>query len=90
MINPQPFFARNGEGYTLTLVLKRFNLREMLRKEGVIYAGLLHEMPCEERDKGRQSHNHEERQAGDPGCLPRLWHKSIPNRQGLSRSRHCR
>ncbi len=40
-------------------------------------------MPYYERNKGCQSHNHEEWQAGNTGSLPCLRHKNVQDRQEL-------
>ena len=54
------------------------------------YAGLLREVQGQEGNKECQKHHHEERQAGNPGCVPDLWHENVQNRQGLGLLRHNR
>ena len=53
------------------------------RKREVSYAGILREMPCQEGNKECQGYNHEERQAGYSGCLSRMWHQDVQNREEL-------
>jgi len=40
-------------------------------------------MQDEEGNEGRQGGNHEERQAGHPGCMPHVWHEDVPDREEL-------
>ena len=42
---------------------------------------LLHEVPCQEGNQEPQGHNLQERQAGDSGSLPDLWHLGVQNRE---------
>ena len=47
------------------------------------YAGLLREVPHQEGNEEPKEHHHEERQTGNPGRMPDLWHEDVQNRQGL-------
>jgi len=40
-------------------------------------------MPSQEGNEGCQEHNHEERQTCDPGGMPKLWDKDVPDREEL-------
>ena len=40
-------------------------------------------MPRQKRDEGCQKHNHEEREAGNAGRMPRMWDQDVQDRQGL-------
>ena len=46
-------------------------------------ASILREVRCRKGDERHQKRHHEERQIGNLGPLPDLWHKSIQNRQEL-------
>jgi hypothetical protein len=54
-------------------------------KEGKTDAGLLCEVPRQERDEKPQEHHDEEWQAGDPGRMPHLWHEDVQNWQSLGK-----
>jgi hypothetical protein len=45
-------------------------------------------MSHQKRDEGSEINNHEERQAGNSGRMPNLWHENVQNRQGLGLLRH--
>ena len=53
------------------------------KKGGSSNASILREVPCQEGDEGRQGHNHEEWQAGNPGCVPGMWYQDVQNREEL-------
>ena len=40
-------------------------------------------MPCQEGNEGCQEYNHEERQAGNSGYMPRMRDQDVPNRKKL-------
>jgi len=52
-------------------------------KEEVYDASILYEVPCQKGDEERQEHNHEERQAGNTGCMPNMRHQDVPNREEI-------
>ena len=52
---------------------------------GKCNARILCEVPHEKRDKGSQKRNDEERKAGYPGNMSRMWHQDVQNRESLSR-----
>jgi hypothetical protein len=43
-------------------------------------------MPYEKGDEERQEHNHEKRQIGNPGRVPGVRDKNVPNREGLGKT----
>ena len=47
------------------------------KKGGKSSAGLLHEVPDQERNQESQEHHDEKRQTGDAGCMPSLRHEII-------------
>ena len=52
-------------------------------KQEVIDASILREVSYQERNERPEEHNHEERQAGNPGCMPYMWDEDVQNRKGL-------
>ncbi len=42
-------------------------------KRRKINASLLCKMPYKKRDQGSQGYNDEEREAGNSGCMPKVW-----------------
>ena len=58
------------------------SLLSLLGKGGTV-ASILREVWCRKGDERQQKRHHEERQIGNLGPLPDLWHKSIQNRQEL-------
>ena len=44
-----------------------------------IASSLLLQVPGHQGDEGRPASNHEEREAGDPRRVPKLWHSHVPN-----------
>jgi hypothetical protein len=54
-------------------------------KEGKTDAGLLCEVPRQERDENPQEHHDEEWQAGYSGCLSRMWHQDVQDRKELAK-----
>ena len=42
-------------------------------------------MPHQKGNERRQEYYHEEREASDSGCMPRMWHQDVPNRKELRR-----
>ncbi len=77
--------ARNAikcsSGALLTFERVMFYLS--LKNGGRPNASVLCEMSCQKRDEGCQKHNHEEREAGDSGRVPRMWDQDVQDRQGL-------
>jgi hypothetical protein len=55
----------------------------MVIKEVPYGTSILREMPILKRDEGCQSHNHEERQAGDPRRVPYLRYQDDQDRKDL-------
>jgi hypothetical protein len=46
-------------------------------------ASILLKMPCQKGNEGCQKHNHEEREACNPGCMPYMWDQDVQDRKGL-------
>ena len=82
-----PFCLQKGES-SLDLDGSDGLMSERKQERRFEYAGLLREVPCQEGNKRCQKHHHEERQAGNSGRMPDLWHENVQNRQGLGRLRH--
>ena len=40
-------------------------------------------MQSQEGNERRQEHNHEEWQAGDPGCMSDMWNQDVQDREEL-------
>ena len=48
-----------------------------------VNASILYEMPDQERNEGCQGHHYEEWQAGNSGCMSRVWDKDVQDREEL-------
>jgi len=46
-------------------------------------ASILCKVPHQKRNEGYQEHNHEEREAGNSGCMPDMRHQDVQDRQEL-------
>ena len=55
---------------------------------GTNRGSLLLEVPDSARNEGRHARDDEERQAGDKGRVPDLWHRHVQDRQGEGLIRH--
>ena len=82
-----PFLFQKGKS-PLDLNGSNGLMSEQKQERRFEYAGLLREVPCQEGNERRQKHHHEERQAGNSGRMPDLWHENVQNRQGLGLLRH--
>jgi hypothetical protein len=55
----------------------------LIKQGGKYNAGVLHEVPNQERDERRKEHHHEERETGDAGSVLHLRDQDVPDWQGL-------
>ena len=46
-------------------------------------ASVLYEMPQETGNEERQEYHYEEREVGDSGRMPRMWHQDVQDRKEL-------
>ncbi len=53
---------------------------QQILEGGKLNASILHEMPFQEGNERRQGYHHEERPAGDSGCVPVVWDKDVQDR----------
>jgi len=58
----------------------RYSLQKLQRG---YHDSILHEVPRQERDQEPKESDHEERQAGDPGCLPEVRHQDVQDWEKL-------
>jgi hypothetical protein len=60
------------------------------QRGGESNASILREVPCQEGDEGHQGYNHEEWQAGNPGCMPSVWYQDVQDWEELKQDCECR
>ncbi len=53
------------------------------RKWEVNHASILREVQNQKRNEGCQGHHYEEWQAGNSGCMSRVWDKDVQDREEL-------
>ena len=65
------------------LTLQQVIVYSPYQRGGESNASILREVPCQEGDEGRQGHNHEEWQAGNPGYMSSVWYQDVQDREEL-------
>ena len=65
------------------LTLQQVIVYSPYQRGGESNASILREMPCQEGDEGHQGYNHEEWQAGNPGCMPSVWYQDVQDWEEL-------
>ncbi len=72
------------------LTLQQVIVYSPYQRGGESNASILREVPCQEGDEGLQGYNHEEWQAGNPGCMPSVWYQDVQDWEELKQDCECR
>ncbi len=65
------------------LTLQQVIVYSPYQRGGESNASILREVPCQEGNEGHQGYNHEEWQAGNPGCMSSVWHQDVQDWEEL-------